>query len=76
MERNELSLDAFAAAWAAEASALVAERRAAIREWAQHETPPALGVVPDVIDDPAIVMLWGITRDSLDAWLSAWKARP
>jgi len=49
---------------------LVAERRAAIREWAKHETPPALGVVPDVIDDPAIVMLWGITRESLDAWLS------
>jgi pyruvate,water dikinase len=51
--------------------AIVAERRAAIREWAQHETPPALGVVPDVIDDPAIVMLWGITRESLDAWLSS-----
>jgi pyruvate,water dikinase len=49
---------------------IVAERRAAIREWAKHETPPALGVVPDVIDDPAIVMLWGITRESLDAWLS------
>ena len=27
-------------------------------------------MVPDVIDDPAIVMLWGITRESLDAWLS------
>jgi pyruvate,water dikinase len=50
---------------------IVAERRAAIREWARHDTPPALGPVPDVIDDPAIVMLWGITRESLDAWLSA-----
>ncbi len=49
---------------------IVAERRAAIGQWAKHETPPALGVVPDVIDDPAIVMLWGITRESLDAWLS------
>jgi pyruvate,water dikinase len=29
--------------------------------------------VPDVIDDPAIVMLWGITRESLDAWLTAGK---
>ena len=27
--------------------------------------------MPDIIDDPAIVMLWGITRESLDAWLSA-----
>ena len=51
--------------------ALVAERRAAIAEWAKHDTPPALGPVPDVIDDPAIVMLWGITRESLDTWLRA-----
>jgi pyruvate, water dikinase len=51
--------------------AIVKERRAAIAEWAKHGTPPALGPVPDVIDDPAIVMLWGITRDSLDAWLTA-----
>jgi pyruvate, water dikinase len=51
--------------------AIVQERRAAIAEWAKHPTPPALGPVPDVIDDPAIVMLWGITRESLDAWLTA-----
>jgi pyruvate, water dikinase len=50
---------------------IVAERRAALAVWAKNETPPALGPVPDVIDDPAIVMLWGITRESLDAWLSA-----
>lgn len=40
-------------------------------EWAKHETPPALGPVPDIIDDPAIVMLWGITRESLNAWLNS-----
>jgi pyruvate,water dikinase len=51
--------------------ALVAERRAALALWAKHATAPALGAVPDVIDDPAIVMLWGITRESLDRWLSA-----
>ena len=50
---------------------LVAERKAALAIWAQHETPPALGPVPDIIDDPAIVMLWGITRESLDAWITA-----
>jgi pyruvate,water dikinase len=50
---------------------IVAERRAAIAEWAKHVTPPALGPVPDVIDDPAIVMLWGITRESLNTWLAA-----
>jgi pyruvate,water dikinase len=50
---------------------IVAERRAALAEWAKHATPPALGPVPDVIDDPAIVMLWGITRESLNQWLAA-----
>jgi len=51
--------------------ALIKERKAAIAEWAKHETPPALGPVPEVIDDPAIVMLWGITRENLNAWLTA-----
>src|SRR5260370_35233953 len=53
---------------------IIAERKAAIAEWARHETPPALGPIPDVIDDPAIVMLWGITRERLDNWLSAGAA--
>ncbi|MDR2215996.1 MAG: hypothetical protein LBE59_09175 [Nevskiaceae bacterium] len=53
---------------------IIAERRAAIAAWAKHDTPPALGPVPDIIDDPAIVMLWGITRESLDAWLQAESA--
>jgi pyruvate,water dikinase len=54
--------------------AKVAERRAALKQWAAQETPPALGPVPDIIDDPAIVMLWGITRESLDTWLAADKS--
>jgi pyruvate,water dikinase len=49
---------------------IVAERQRAIETWAEHTVPPALGRVPDVIDDPAIVMLWGITRDNLDTWLN------
>ncbi|WP_126173527.1 PEP-utilizing enzyme [Altericroceibacterium xinjiangense] len=54
--------------------AIVKQRQAAIEEWSKHSVSPALGVVPDVIDDPAIVMLWGITRDNLDAWLSDGEA--
>src|SRR6478609_4477489 len=50
--------------------AIVAQRKAAIEEWGKHTTSPALGAVPDVIDDPAIVMLWGITRENLDSWLN------
>ena len=56
--------------------AIVKERQAAIEAWAEASVPPALGRVPDVIDDPAIVMLWGITRDNLDAWLSDGEADP
>jgi len=56
--------------------ALVAERKAAIEVWSKMETPPALGPVPDIIDDPAIVMLWGITRENLDRWLGADEADP
>jgi pyruvate,water dikinase len=48
---------------------LIAERRAALAVWAEVECPPALGEVPDIIDDPAIVMLWGITRETLNQWL-------
>jgi pyruvate, water dikinase len=51
--------------------AIVKQRRAAVQEWAKHDTPPALGPLPDVIDDPAIVMLWGITRENLERWLNA-----
>jgi pyruvate,water dikinase len=50
---------------------LIETRKAALAEWGKHDTPPALGDVPDIIDDPAIVMLWGITRESLETWLSA-----
>ncbi|MFC3102137.1 PEP-utilizing enzyme [Altererythrobacter lauratis] len=48
---------------------IIATRKAAIAEWTKHPTPPALGNVPDAIDDPAINMLWGITRENLDSWL-------
>ena len=51
---------------------LVAERnRFSPSARAGHLEFAALGPVPDVIDDPAIVMLWGITRESLDTWLNA-----
>jgi pyruvate, water dikinase len=55
---------------------LIAERKAALETWAAVEMPPALGQVPDLIDDPAIVMLWGITRESLDRWLSSGEENP
>ncbi len=55
---------------------LITERKAALDIWAAMETPPALGEVPDIIDDPAIVMLWGITRETLDSWLNKGEENP
>ena len=56
--------------------AIVEQRKQAIATWAEHTVSPALGQVPDVIDDPAIVMLWGITRENLDSWLSDGEGDP
>jgi len=55
---------------------LIAERKAAIATWAAMDSSPALGEVPDIIDDPAIVMLWGITRETLDRWLNQGESDP
>ena len=55
---------------------LIAERKAAIKTWAAMDSSPALGDVPDIIDDPAIVMLWGITRETLDRWLDKGEVNP
>ena len=40
----------------------------ALRAWSP---PPALGVVPDEITEPFMVMLWGITDETVDRWQNA-----
>ncbi len=50
---------------------IVARRRSvheAMREW---DPPPALGRVPETITDPITVMLWGITDERVQEWLSS-----
>lgn len=39
-----------------------------LKEWS---APPALGIPPEVVTEPFTVMLWGITSDSVSAWLNA-----
>ena len=49
---------------------LVERRKAtyeALRRWSP---PPALGPVPDDITEPITVMLWGITAERVESWLS------
>ncbi len=40
----------------------------ALRGWS---APPALGIPPEVVTEPFTVMLWGITSDSVSAWLQS-----
>lgn len=49
---------------------VIERRRTLLKELRRFNPPPALGVVPETIVDPAIVMLWGITPERLRAWLA------
>jgi hypothetical protein len=54
---------------------IVAARKrmlAAMRNWSP---PPALGPVPEALNDPAVRMLWGVTQERIRAWpgRSAWR---
>ncbi len=48
----------------------IVERRKQIleslKDWA---APPALGPMPERIEDPAVQMLWGITSETLESWV-------
>jgi pyruvate,water dikinase len=50
---------------------IIAERKrllAALRDWSP---PPALGPMPEALNDPAVKMLWGITAETIQAWARA-----
>jgi len=47
---------------------IIAERKrmlATLKDW---QAPPALGPIPEAIEDPALQMLWGITGETLQRW--------
>ncbi|HEY8647097.1 MAG TPA: PEP-utilizing enzyme [Gaiellaceae bacterium] len=46
----------------------VKRRREILARLAEWTPPPALGVVPEVINDPTVQLLWGVTADRLRAW--------
>lgn len=54
----------------------IIERRKGICDaLAKAKPSPALGVPPEVITEPFTVMLWGITSDSVSAWLGGGDAK-
>jgi pyruvate,water dikinase len=47
----------------------IAARRKELLEKLSHWTPPpALGVVPEAINDPMTIMLWGVTTERVREW--------
>jgi len=54
--------------------AAIEHRKMLLAKLRAFNPPPALGVVPEQIADPAIVMLWGITPERLRAWITREKS--
>lgn len=52
----------------------VAERKRIMDGLRAWSPPPALGVTPDEITEPFMVMLWGITEDTVNRWRNAGDA--
>ncbi len=51
--------------------ALVAERKAMLEVLATWPAPPALGPLPEALNDPAVKLLWGINSKTVRMWAEA-----
>jgi pyruvate,water dikinase len=49
---------------------VIAERKRMLDALKQWSPPPALGPVPEALNDPAVRMLWGITQERIEQWLN------
>lgn len=47
---------------------IVAQRRRMLKALRDWSPPPALGPVPEALNDPAVKMLWGVTSETIEAW--------
>jgi pyruvate,water dikinase len=47
---------------------IVARRKEILERLADWTPPPALGAVPEAVNDPALVMLWGVTTERVHEW--------
>ncbi len=50
---------------------IIARRKRIIEALRGWNAPPALGPMPEAIEDPALLMLWGITKETLERWAKA-----
>ena len=54
---------------------IIERRKGRCNALSKAKPSPALGVPPEVITEPFTVMLWGITSDSVSAWLGGGDAK-
>jgi pyruvate,water dikinase len=47
---------------------IAARRKELLERLADWTPPPALGVAPEAVTDPAVIMLWGITTERVREW--------
>ena len=47
---------------------IIAERKRMLEAMRDWSPPPAIGPVPEALNDPAVRMLWGITAETLATW--------
>jgi pyruvate, water dikinase len=53
---------------AAHFAPVIAERKRMLEAMKNWSPPPALGPVPEALNDPAVRMLWGVTAETLATW--------
>jgi pyruvate, water dikinase len=47
---------------------IVARRKEILERLGEWTPPPAIGVTPDAVTDPMVVMLWGVTTERVQEW--------
>ena len=78
LKRHEISeaLDELTLSWATGGAplgphhwpAVVARRREVLERLADWTPPPAIGATPELVTDPMVIMLWGVTTDRVREW--------
>jgi pyruvate,water dikinase len=48
---------------------MIATRKAGLAELAKWDAPTALGPAPEIVTDPMVIMLWGVTTERVASWL-------
>ena len=47
---------------------IIARRKEILERLGEWTPPPAIGVTPDAVTDPMVVMLWGVTTERVQEW--------